>query len=112
MEPDRGRRYQSAADLAADLRACLDGRSPAASNQAASSARSRVITAESPDGQCVAVALSSGLVIVLDMTSGASLSAVRGDGTPVDRLSFESSSRLTIGRVSGTIERITISHTA
>jgi eukaryotic-like serine/threonine-protein kinase len=105
MEPDRGRRYQSAADLAADLRACVEGRSPIASVDGAMAPRFQLVTAESPDGRFVALGLASGLVIVLDAMTGASLASIRGDGTRIERLVFDSASQLTIGRVSGQTEK-------
>jgi len=59
MEPDCSRRYQSAADLASDLRACLEGRPMIAPRQAGTGAhRGGVVTAESRDGRFIAVGLS------------------------------------------------------
>jgi hypothetical protein len=109
MAPDRGRRYQSAADLAADLRACLEGRAPAPRRDDANTdeATPAVIVAQSPDGRYVAVGLPSGVVIVLDAATGASLASICGDGT-LERLSFESASHLTIGRSGGRIDRAAI----
>jgi len=109
MEPDRARRYQSAAELAADLRACLEGRSPVASfGRSMAAARIPLLTAESADGRFVALGLATGTVIVLDASTGATLVSSRGDGTRVERLTFDSASQLTIGRTSGEIERVGI----
>ncbi len=106
-ERDRTRRYQSAAELAADLRACLEGRPPAVTiTGTATASRSQSFTVESPDGRLVAVALASGLVTVLDAATGMSVASTRGDGTQIDRLTFDAQSRLTIGRVSGQVEQI------
>lgn len=106
-ERDRTRRYQSAAELAADLRACLEGRPPAVTiTGTATASRSQSFTVESPDGRLVAVALASGLVTVLDAATGMSVTSTRGDGTQIDRLTFDAQSRLTIGRVSGQVEQV------
>ena len=111
MEQDRSRRYQSAADLATDLRACLEGRPPVASSSLATS-EARLHIATSPDGRYVAVGLTSGVVVVLDAATGASLAAIRGDGTCLERLVFDSASQLTIGRANGQVERASIPATA
>jgi serine/threonine protein kinase len=105
-EREKSRRYQSAAELSTDLRACLEGRAPVASSAgSATISRSQSITAESSDGRFVAVALAGGLVIVLDASTGFAVASTRGDGTRIERLTFDSESRLTIGRVSGQIEQ-------
>jgi eukaryotic-like serine/threonine-protein kinase len=112
MDPDRNRRYPSAAALAADLRACLEGRSPiASSGMATAASRVRLLTAESPDGRLVAVGLANGLVIVLDAVTGASLASIHGDGTRIERMRFDSASQLTIRRVSGQVQTTGIPET-
>jgi hypothetical protein len=58
------------------------------------------------------VGLTSGLVIVLDAASGASLASIHGDGTRIERMLFDSASQLTIGRVSGQIQTTGIPQTA
>ena len=109
MESDRGRRYQSAAELAADLRACLEGRSPLASvSRAIAASRIPLLSAESADGRFVAIGLASGRVIVLDAATGATLVSIRGDGSRIERLTFESPSQVAIGRASGDIESVGI----
>jgi len=113
MDADRNRRYPSAAALGADLRACLEGRPPiASSGLATASPRVQLLIAESPDRRFVAVGLTSGLVIVLDAASGASLASIYGDGTRIERMLFDSASQLTIGRVSGQIQTTGIPQTA
>ena len=112
MDPDRNRRYPSAAALAADLRACLEGRSPiASSGMATAVSRVQLLTAESPDGRLVAVGLANGLVIVLDAVTGSSLASIHGDGTRIERMRFDSASQLTIGRVSGQVQTTGIPET-
>jgi non-specific serine/threonine protein kinase/serine/threonine-protein kinase len=111
MAPDPDRRYQSAADLAADLRACLEGRSlsaPVEAREAAPRAVAPLIVAESLDRRFVALSLVSGAVIVLDSTTGAQLAAVHGDGTPIRRLAFDADGRLVIGRAGGRVEHVAV----
>jgi len=110
MARDPDRRYQSAADLAADLRACLEGRLPTTISvaQAPSSGAAPLIVAESPDRRFVALSLLGGTVIVLDSTTGAQLTEVRGDGTAIVRLAFDADGRLLIGRVGGRVERVAV----
>jgi serine/threonine protein kinase len=109
MEPNRSRRYQSAADLAADLHACLNGRLPAASHKVAtSSSRGQFLTTESPDGRLVALSLTHGQVIVLDAATGVERARIPGDGTRPERLTFDSASRLTIAWASGQVDRTEI----
>src|SRR4029453_6661467 len=102
-------RYQSAAELAADLRACLEGRSPLASvSRAIAASRIPLLGAESAAGRFVAIGLASGRVIVLDAATGATLVSIRGDGSRIERLTFESPSQVAIGRASGDIESVGI----
>jgi eukaryotic-like serine/threonine-protein kinase len=110
MAPDPDQRYQSAADLAADLRACLEGRSPSAQVSVDEALLPRVplLVAESADRRFVALSLMDGAVIVLDSTTGAQLAVIPGDGTPIHRLLFEVDGRLVIGRVSGRVERVAV----
>ncbi len=108
MAGDPDRRYQSAADLAADLHACLEGRALTASASLDDPAPSRLIVAESADRRFVALTLRNGAVVVLDSTTGAQLGAVAGDGTRVLRLAFEADGRLVIARADGGVERIAV----
>ena len=104
MSADRDRRYQSAADLATDLRACLEGRAPTLSHsvdRGAIADAPRVLTAESVDRRSVAVGLTNGTVTVLDATSGTQLSAIEGDGSRLERLAFDNEGRLSIAWSSG-----------
>jgi hypothetical protein len=104
MSADRDRRYQSAADLATDLRACLEGRAPTLSHsvdRGAIADAPRVLTAESVDRRWVAVGLTNGTVTVLDATSGTQLSAIEGDGSRLERLAFDNEGRLSIAWSSG-----------
>jgi eukaryotic-like serine/threonine-protein kinase len=104
MSADRDRRYQSAADLAMDLRACLEGRAPTLSDsvdRGAIADAPRVLTAESVDRRSVAVGLTNGTVTVLDATSGTQLSAIEGDGSRLERLAFDNEGRLSIAWSSG-----------
>jgi hypothetical protein len=111
MAADPDRRYQSAADLAADLRACVEGRSPSAIasvDDGAAPFAAPLILVESTDRRFVALSLAGGAVIVLDSTTGAQLATIRGDGTPVLRLAFDADGRLTIGKTGGRVERVSV----
>jgi len=67
MSRDAGSRYQTAAGLAADLQRFLEGRTPDASAPAAS-----------PPAECIAAALASGALVLLDVETGLrSVGAVR-----------------------------------
>ena len=104
MSADRDRRYQSAADLAIDLRACLEGCAPTVSprvDRAAVPASPQVLIAESADHRSVALGLANGTVIVLDAMSGTQLRVVEGDGSPLERLAFHIDGRLSIAWSSG-----------
>jgi non-specific serine/threonine protein kinase/serine/threonine-protein kinase len=100
MAADRAHRYQCAADMAADLRACLDGRQIAAARVPALAAR-QTLMIESADGRFVALGLLTGKVVVLDSTTGSLLVESPADGSPLERLTFDADGVLTIGRVSG-----------
>jgi serine/threonine protein kinase len=110
MARDPGRRYQSAAALAADLRACLEGRFPSATPSVAEAEPpgAPLILAESADRRFVAISLVGGGVVVLDSATGAQLAVIRGDGTPVGHLTFEADGRLVIGRSGGRVEYIAV----
>jgi serine/threonine protein kinase len=107
MAADPDRRYQSAADLAADLRACVEGRSPSAPVSSDVEPAS-LIVAQSIDRRFVALSLTGGSVVVLDSSTGAQLASIDGNGTPVLRLSFDADGQLVIGRAGGGIERVAL----
>jgi serine/threonine protein kinase len=111
MSADREQRYQSAADLVTDLRACLEGRALTQSHTAqrlTAAPAFRPLMAESDDHRCVAVGLGSGTVLVLDSSSGTQLTVVQGDGTRLERLTFDTEGRLAMGWASGRVDRIEI----
>jgi hypothetical protein len=111
MSADREQRYQSAADLVTDLRACLEGRALTQSHAAqrlTAAPAFRPLMAESDDHRCVAVGLGSGTVLVLDSSSGTQLTVVQGDGTRLERLTFDTEGRLAMGWASGRVDRIAI----
>jgi serine/threonine protein kinase len=112
MSADRDRRYQSAADLAIDLRGCLEGCAPTVSHRvdrAAVPPSPQVLVAESADHRSVALGLANGTVIVLDAVSGTQLRVVEGDGSPLERLAFHIDGRLAIAWSSGRDDLIGIS---
>jgi serine/threonine protein kinase len=111
MSPDRERRYQSAADLATDLRACVEGHAltqPPPAQRVTAAPSFRPLMAESDDHRSVAVGLVSGTVLVLDSSSGAQRTVVQGDGTQLERLAFDTDGQLAIGWASGRVVRIDI----
>jgi len=111
MSPDREERYQSAADLMTDLRACLEGQALTQSHHArrvTAAPASRPLMAESGDHRSVAVGLVSGTVLVLDSSSGTQLTVVQGDGTRLERLAFDTDGLLEMGWASGRVDRIEI----
>jgi serine/threonine protein kinase len=111
MSPDRDQRYQSAADLVTDLRACLEGRALAQSHTAqrlAAAPPLRPLMAESDDHRSVAVGLVSGTVLVLDSSSGTQRTVIPGDGTRLERLAFDTEGRLAMRWASGRVDRIEI----
>ena len=107
MSPDRELRYQSAADLATDLRACLEGRAltRAHTGQQVTGPAHRPLMVESGDHRSIAVGLVSGTVLVLDAISGAQLTVIQGDGTGLERLAFDAEGQLAIAWASGRLTR-------
>jgi hypothetical protein len=111
MSPDREERYQSAADLITDFRACLEGRALTQSHPAqrvTAAPAFRPLMAESGDHRSVAVGLVSGTVLVLDSSSGTQLTVIQGDGTRLERLAFDTDGLLAMGWASGRVDRIEI----
>jgi serine/threonine protein kinase len=111
MAADPDIRYRTAASMAADLQACLEGR-PLATAAVERSARARVLVAESRARRVLAIGLTSGAVMVLDAVSGTTLARIDGDGTPVERLTFDDDGALTIARSNGQSERVEIAPAA
>lgn len=103
MSVDRVGRYQSAAEMAADLRAYLEGRQ--ISTAQTPRRTPQILIAESADRKYVAVGLLNGTVVILDPSTGHTLAYHPGDGCPLERLSFEAEGSLSIGRASG-LQRI------
>ena len=100
MALDPTHRHQSAAEMARDLRGCLEGQTPAQSSQAA------VLTAVRADGRFLALGLANGTIVVLDPTIGVQLLTIPGNGRPLERLTFAADGRLEIRRVDGSGESI------
>jgi len=114
MAYDPEQRYQSAEALADDFRAYRDGRAPAPSwGVDASVPRSTpaVLVVERDDRRCIALAFHSGLVLVLDSSSGAQLAAAAGDGALPEPLAFDRDGSLSIVRRGGRIERVAVALT-
>ena len=105
MSSDPQRRYQSAADFAADLRACRDGRSPSVPLDRGDAAPARILMAESHDAQLIAIGFLSGAIHVFDAVSGARVAAIDPDGE-VERLTFDVDRRLVVGRRDGRVDRL------
>ena len=110
MASERARRYQSAAEMAADLRACLEGRAPASTQINTDSIHTvaRLHTAESSDGRLVAIGLINGTLVILDAATGARIAVIAGNGTAIARLAFEDEGRLAIERADGRVDLIDI----
>jgi eukaryotic-like serine/threonine-protein kinase len=102
MSRDLSGRYQTAAELAADLQHFLDGRPLADANPPAAVPVERWpidvhgvrALAGSPDGQFVALGLASGSIELRDVTSGALLESFGGDGVAVAALTFATAGRI------------------
>jgi hypothetical protein len=106
MASERARRYQSAADMAADLRACREGRAPAPARINTDSVHpvAKLHTAESSNGRLVAIGLINGTVVILDAATGARIAAMAGNDTAITRLVFEDDGRLAIERADGRVD--------
>ena len=110
MASDRAHRYQSAADMAADLRAWLEGRAPAPARINTDSLHpvARLHTAESSNGRLVAIGLINGTVVILEAATGARIAVIAGNGMAIARLAFEDEGRLAIERADGRVDLIDI----
>jgi len=102
MARDLLRRYQTAADLAADLDAFLEGRGPAAAPRGAdlaSGARWSVhvdgvrALAVCDRAQCLAAGLASGVIELLDLKTGAKTRSIDAHPGPVVALAFSPDGR-------------------
>jgi serine/threonine protein kinase len=111
MSRDRTERYQTAAELADDLRACLDGRAPAP-RQSADVPRtpqtSQPMLATSFDHRLVAVALVSGRIAVLDADSGRQIALLEERVAPVSKLAFCVDGRLSVSRMDGRVDLLDV----
>jgi eukaryotic-like serine/threonine-protein kinase len=117
MARDARSRYQTAADLSADLRRFLDGRPPAAGATvpcAVPLERWSVSTpgvsalAASPGGRSIAVGLSSGSIELRDVDTGGLITSVVGDPTPVVALAFSGSDRIVAAWAGGRVATIAL----
>ena len=116
MSRDLSGRYQTAAELAADLQRFLDGRPLADANPPAAVPVDRWpievhgvrALAGSPDGQFVALGLASGSIELRDVTTGALLESFGGDGVAVAALTFATTGRIVAAWDDGRVATITL----
>jgi serine/threonine protein kinase len=118
MSHDVSTRYQSAADLAADLQRSVDGQ-PLAKSAAMSVPLARDVRwsrtidgtrtlAASPSRRLVAAGLASGAVRVLDATNGALLTSIANHPQPVVALAFIDDHQLVVSWNDGRIDLVTL----
>jgi serine/threonine protein kinase len=111
MSRDRGLRYQTAAELGADLRACLDGRVPAAQqvgDLAHMPSDLRPILAVDFNHRLVAIGLATGVIAILDARSGRQLALLDRHAAPISSLVFRLDGRLSVGRADGRVETVDV----
>ena len=116
MSRDLSGRYQTAAELAADLQRFLDGRPLADANPPATVPVDRWpidvhgvrALAGSPDGQFVALGLASGSIELRDVTTGSLLESFGGDGVAVAALTFATAGRIVAAWEDGRVAAITL----
>jgi serine/threonine protein kinase len=116
MSRDLSGRYQTAAELAADLQRFLDGRPLADANPPATVPVDRWpidvhgvrALAGSPDGQFVALGLASGSIELRDVTTGSLLESFGGDGVAVAALTFATTGRIVAAWDDGRVAAITL----
>jgi serine/threonine protein kinase len=116
MSRDLSGRYQTAAELAADLQRFLDGRPLADANPPATVPVERWpidvhgvrALAGSPDGQFVALGLASGSIELRDVTTGSLLESFGGDGIAVAALTFATTGRIVAAWDDGRVATITL----
>ncbi len=105
---DAGGRYQTAAELSADLEAFLDGRRPVAGPWPDATATSTAAAvaeqwsmkipgvralAVSTATQCVAAGLASGIIELLDLKTGARITSIDAHRGPIGALAFSADGR-------------------
>ena len=97
MARDARSRYQTAAELSADLRRFLDGTRPLAADALARASAQEQWSASlagvsalaaSPGGRFIAVGLASGSIELREADSGALVASYAGHSTPVVALAF------------------------
>jgi WD40 repeat protein len=117
MSRDLAGRYQTAAELAADLQRFLDGRplaAAASSPNAASFDRWPIAIhgvralAGSPDGRFVALGLASGSIELRDATTGALIESFDGDRVAVAALTFATAGRIVAAWEDGRVATIAL----
>ena len=119
-------RYQSAAELAADLRRFLDGKRPAAGEparpvpEAAGARDGRVrelwttraddvcALAASPDGRIVALGFATGAIEVRDAETGTLLASVAGSDSPIIALTISGHSQIVGAWKNGKVSAIRV----
>jgi non-specific serine/threonine protein kinase/serine/threonine-protein kinase len=119
MSRDLSGRYQTAAELAADLQRFLDGRPLADANPPTAvpverwpiDVRGVRALAGSPDGQFVALGLASGSIELRDVTTGSLLESFGGDGVAVAALTFASGGHLVAAWDDGRVATIAVQKT-
>jgi eukaryotic-like serine/threonine-protein kinase len=116
MSRDLIGRYQTAAELAADLQRFLDGRPVAAARVPIPTSFERWLVAvrgvralsASPDGQVVALGLASGSIELRDVDSGALIASFDGDQVPVAALTFATAGRIVAAWDDGRVATIAV----
>jgi eukaryotic-like serine/threonine-protein kinase len=96
-------RYQTAAEFSADLEAFLEGRGPVATatptaaplvveqwNRKVPGVRALAVSTAT---QCVAAGLASGIIELLDLTTGARITSIDAHGGPIGALAFSADGR-------------------
>ena len=121
---DRAHRYQTAAELASDLRAYLEGRTlaPEPSRTGDDSARAsrgprptaaamaKMVT--SLDHRFVAIGLPNGVVVILDASSGRQVALLDQPAAPIASLAFGRDGRLTVIRADGRTDVVEVPRSA
>ena len=119
MDRDLHARYQTAAELAADLQRFLDGRPLADARVPAASPFERWpiavhgvrALAASSDGRLVALGLASGSIELRDLHTGALIASFDGDRVAVSALTFASGGHLVAAWDDGRVATIAVEET-